>query len=78
MSPSRHCPTLLDYGAATWGVAREEAIEHIREVVGMVVEHTAAEKQISFLTTSVDRTPASAEQVVVTVHVPSSSKSSSK
>ena len=43
-SPSRYCPTLLDYGAATWGVTREEAIEHIREVVGMVVEHPAAEE----------------------------------
>ncbi len=32
-----HCPTLLDYGAATWAASREEALEHIREVVGMVV-----------------------------------------
>src|SRR4051794_29328241 len=68
-----YCPTLLDYGAATWGVTREEALEHISEVVAMVVEHLAAE-QISFLTTPADLAPASAEEVVVTVHVPSSGK----
>ena len=39
-----YCPTLLDYGAATWGVTREEALGHIREVVTMVVEHVAAEQ----------------------------------
>ena len=64
-----YCPTLLDYGVATWGVTREDALEHIRELVGMVVEHMAAE-QISFLTTPADLMPASADQVVVTVHVP--------
>jgi predicted RNase H-like HicB family nuclease len=64
-----YCPTLLDYGAATWGVTREEALGHIREVVRMVVEHVAAEK-ISFLTTAADLTPASTEQVIVTVHIP--------
>ena len=35
----------------------------------MVVEHVAAE-QIAFLTTAADLTPASTEQVIVTVHVP--------
>jgi predicted RNase H-like HicB family nuclease len=64
-----YCPTLLDYGAATWGVTREEALEHIREVVGMVAEHMAA-KKISVLATPADLTPASAEEVVVTVPVP--------
>jgi predicted RNase H-like HicB family nuclease len=64
-----YCPTLLDYGVATWGVTREDALEHIREVVGMVVEHMAAE-QVSFLITAADLTPASTEQVIVTVHVP--------
>jgi predicted RNase H-like HicB family nuclease len=45
-----YCPTLLDYGAATWGVTREEALEQIRKVVGMLVEHMAA-KRMSLLTT---------------------------
>jgi predicted RNase H-like HicB family nuclease len=45
-----YCPTLLDYGAATWGVTREEALEQIRKVMGMLVEHMAA-KRISLLTT---------------------------
>jgi predicted RNase H-like HicB family nuclease len=35
------CPTLLDYGAATWGATREEALGHIREVVAMVVTRMA-------------------------------------
>ena len=33
----------------------EDALEHIRELVGMVVEHMAAEK-MSFLTTAADLT----------------------
>jgi predicted RNase H-like HicB family nuclease len=37
------CPTLLDYGAATWGLTREEALGHIREVVAMVVERMVEE-----------------------------------
>jgi predicted RNase H-like HicB family nuclease len=32
-----HCPALQGYGAATWGSSRDEALRHIREVVGMVV-----------------------------------------
>ena len=32
-----YCPALNSYGAATWGNTREEALRHIREVVGMVV-----------------------------------------
>jgi predicted RNase H-like HicB family nuclease len=32
-----YCPALAGYGAATWGSTREEALRHIREVVGMVV-----------------------------------------
>src|SRR4051794_26608966 len=38
------CPTLLDYGAATWGSTREEALEQIRAVVTMLVERMAEEK----------------------------------
>ena len=32
-----YCPALEQYGAATWGNTREEALKHIREVVEMVV-----------------------------------------
>lgn len=32
-----YCPALETYGAATWGATREEALQHIREVVEMVV-----------------------------------------
>ncbi|MBI4531535.1 MAG: type II toxin-antitoxin system HicB family antitoxin [Candidatus Latescibacteria bacterium] len=33
-----YCPVLERYGAATWGYTREEALQHIHEVVKMVVE----------------------------------------
>lgn len=33
-----YCPALAQYGAATWGYTREEAFQHIQEVVEMVVE----------------------------------------
>lgn len=32
-----YCPALQGYGAATWGTTRAEALQHIREVVAMVV-----------------------------------------
>jgi predicted RNase H-like HicB family nuclease len=64
-----YCPTLLDYGAATWGTTREEALEHIREMVVMVVEHMA-EEHVRILTTAADLSPAATEQVVVTVCAP--------
>ncbi len=38
-----YCPMLLPYGAATWAATREEALGHIREVVGMVVARLAEE-----------------------------------
>jgi len=64
-----YCPTLLDYGAATWGTTREDALEHIREVVTMVVEHLAEEK-MPVLTAPADLTRPPLEQVIVTVCVP--------
>jgi predicted RNase H-like HicB family nuclease len=33
-----YCPALQQYGAATWGNTREEAFQHIQEVVQMVIE----------------------------------------
>ncbi len=32
-----YCPALHKYGAATWGETREEAFQHIQEVVHMVI-----------------------------------------
>ena len=32
-----YCPALQEYGAATWGYTREEALKHINEVVQMVI-----------------------------------------
>ena len=36
-----HCPALEQYGAATWGNTREQALKHIQEVVQMVIEELA-------------------------------------
>lgn len=33
-----YCPALEEYGASTWGNTAEEALQHIHEVVQMVVE----------------------------------------
>ena len=38
------CPVLAQYGAATWGDTKEEALRHIREVVEMVVEELTDER----------------------------------
>ena len=34
---SAYCPALEKYGAATWGNTQEEALQHIKEVIEMVV-----------------------------------------
>lgn len=36
-----YCPALEQYGAATWGNTRDEALKHIQEVVQMVIEELA-------------------------------------
>ena len=33
-----YCPILEEMGAATWGDTRDQALEHIQEVVQMVIE----------------------------------------
>ena len=33
-----YCPALRKYGAATWGETRQEAYQHIQEVVAMIVD----------------------------------------
>ncbi len=32
-----YCPALQHYAATTWGYTREEALQHIRELVEMIV-----------------------------------------
>lgn len=32
------CPALHQFGAATWGDTREEAFQHIQEVVRMIID----------------------------------------
>ena len=32
------CPALEQYGAATWGKTKEEALKHIDEVVHMIIK----------------------------------------
>jgi hypothetical protein len=66
---ARYCPTLLDYGAATWGATREEALGHIREVVAMVVERMG-EEGVPVPGHPADHGPASSERIVVAVDEP--------
>ena len=33
-----YCPALEEYAATTWGYTREEAPQHIHEVVSMVLQ----------------------------------------
>lgn len=62
------CPTLLGYGAATWGATRGEALEHLRDMVGMVVGRLAEEgAPVPAAPEALDGLPA--EQVAV-VRVP--------
>ena len=69
-----YCPTLLGYGAATWAATREEALEHIREVVAMVVARMA-EDGVPVPTVPADQEDreqgsVEGERVIVTVSVP--------
>ena len=62
-----YCPTLLAYGAATWGATREEVLGHIREKAAMIVERLAEEG--ASLPTA-DQEPVTEEQIVVTICAP--------
>src|SRR5690348_2931293 len=64
-----YCPTLMPYGAATWGATREEVLGHIREVVGMIVERLA-EEGASIPAAPAGQEPAAGERIVVTVCTP--------
>ena len=61
-----YCPTLLDYGAATWDTTREKALHHIREVVAMIVERLV-EEGISIPTIPADHAPMLTEKIVVSI-----------
>ena len=41
-----YCPTLEDRGAATWGDTCEEALQHIDEVVQLVVDSKVAHDEL--------------------------------
>ena len=68
-----YCPTLLDYGAATWGATREEALGHLREMAAMVVGRLAEEgapvPEAPGTSTPLGQ-EAAGERVVLTVRVP--------
>ncbi len=64
-----YCPTLLAYGAATWGATREEVLAHIREMAEMIVERLA-EEGASVPASPANQEPASGKQIVVTVCTP--------
>lgn len=38
-----YCPALEQYGAATWGYTREEALKHINEVVQIIIGELRAD-----------------------------------
>ncbi len=40
-----HCPALEKYAATTWGNTREEALQHIHEVVRMVLEELVEDQE---------------------------------
>jgi predicted RNase H-like HicB family nuclease len=64
-----YCPTLLTYGAATWGATREEVLGHIREMVEMIIERLA-EEGASVPIAPANQEPLTGEQIVVTVSAP--------
>ena len=64
-----YCPTLLAYGAATWGTTREEALAHIGEMAGMIVERLV-EEGAPIPVAPDDQEPTAGERIVVTVRAP--------
>ena len=67
-----YCPTLLDYGAATWGATREEALAHLREMLGMLLERLAQRRvAVPAAPPAGDMAVAGGtEQLVITVSTP--------
>jgi len=53
-----YCPALLNQGGSTWGMTREEALAHLREVIQLVVESLVAHGE------SIPDQPADQAQVI--------------
>jgi predicted RNase H-like HicB family nuclease len=66
-----YCPTLLDYGAATWGATREEALAHLREMLNMLLERLA-QRRVVIPAASAGHMVAAGqtEQLVITIRMP--------
>src|SRR3954464_7681803 len=64
-----YCPTLVAYGAATWGSTREEVLAHIGEMAGMIVERLA-EGGAPIPVAPGDHEPTAGERIAVTVRAP--------
>jgi len=64
-----YCPTLLDYGAATWGTTREEVLAHVGEMAGMIVERLV-EEGAPIPAAPDGQEPTAGERIVVTVRAP--------
>ena len=64
-----YCPTLLAYGAATWGATREEVLGHLREMAEMIIERLA-EEGASVPIAPANQEPVTGEQIVITVSAP--------
>ena len=64
-----YCPTLMPYGAATWGATREEVLGHVREMAAMIVERLA-EEGASVPVAPAGQEPVTGERIVVTVRAP--------
>jgi predicted RNase H-like HicB family nuclease len=41
-----YCPTLLAYGAATWGTTREEVLAHIGEIALLRRDHLRGRNRV--------------------------------
>lgn len=52
-----YCPALEAQGAATWGCTREEALQHIREVLEMIVAELVEEGKPVLPSVSVSEEP---------------------
>jgi predicted RNase H-like HicB family nuclease len=62
-----YCPALRDYGAATWGATRADALGHIGEMVAMLVERLAEKGAPIPTVADPAPVPPPTEQVIVTV-----------
>ena len=62
-----YCPALEEYAATTWGYTREEALQHIHEVVSMVLQELVEDQAAIPEEPSEDGIVASEPRVAVTI-----------